>query len=169
MLKSELSAMDIKENKKEEKKFRNGMKNCNCNRPQDCPLRGDCQEESLVYQAKVSVPEINEVKIYYGITGGTFKKRYYGHKNSFEYEKKESTTLSSYIWKQKKAGKTFDIEWSIKAKAHAYSSGSKRCDLCLTEKLTILLADQDTMLNRRDEILNKCPHRRKYCLKTLNT
>ena len=154
---------------KEGKMFRNKLKNCNCNNPQNCPLRGNCQEESVVYQAKVLVPEINEEKFYYGMTSGTFKSRYSGHKNSFKYDKKESTTLSSYIWKQKNAGRKFDIEWSIKAKAYAFSSGGKQCDLCLTEKLTILLADQETMLNKRDEILNKCPHRRKYCLKALKT
>ena len=154
---------------KEGKMFRNKLKNCNCNNPQNCPLRGNCQEESVVYQAKVLVPEINEEKFYYGMTSGTFKSRYSGHKNSFKYDKKESTTLSSYIWKQKNAGRKFDIEWSIKAKAYAFSSGSKQCDLCLTEKLTILLSDQETMLNKRDEILNKCPHRRKYCLKALKT
>ena len=153
--------------RKEEKKFRNGLENCNCIRPQECPLKGKCQEKSLVYQAKVSVPEINEVKFYYGMCSTPFKDRYAGHKNSFKYDKKESTTLSSYIWKQKNAGRTYEIDWSIKAKAYSFSSGGKRCDLCLTEKLTILLADQDTILNKRDEILNKCPHRRKYCLKTL--
>ena len=158
---------DSKKNQEKEKRFRNGMKNCNCRNPQDCPLSGECQQESVVYQAKVLVPEINEVKFYYGMTGNTFKTRYAAHKNSFKYEKKESTTLSSYVWKQKKAGRNYEIEWSIKAKAYTYSSGSKQCDLCLSEKLVILLADQDTMLNKRDEILNKCPHRRKYCLKTL--
>ena len=41
------------------------------------------------------------------------------------------------------------------------------CDLCLTEKLIILTADQNTMLNRRDELLESCRHRRKHLLVSL--
>ena len=57
--------------------------------------------------------------------------------------------------------------WSIKARGHAFSSGGKACDLCLTENLTILTADQNTMLNRRDELLETCRHRRKHLLVSL--
>ena len=32
---------------------------------------------------------------------------------------------------------------------HAFSSGGRACDLCLTEKLVILKADQNSMLNKR--------------------
>ena len=39
---------------------------------------------------------------------------------------------------------------SFKAKGHAFSSGCRACDLCLSEKLAILTADQNTMLNKRD-------------------
>ena len=50
------------------------------------------------------------------------------------------------------------VNWSIKARGHAFSSGGRACDLCLTEKLIILTADQNTMLNRRDELLESCRH-----------
>ena len=46
------------------------------------------------------------------------------------------------------------------------SSGGATCDLCLTEKLTILMADPCSTLNRRDEILEKCKHKRKFTLGT---
>ena len=59
------------------------------------------------------------------------------------------------------------ITWSIKAKAYALSSGGKQCDLCLTEKLTILMADPKSTLNKRDEIMAKCKHKRKYILGTV--
>ena len=33
------------------------------------------------------------------------------------------------------------------------------CDLCITEKLAILLVDQRYSLNQRNELLAKCPHK----------
>ena len=33
---------------------------------------------------------------------------------------------------------------------HAFLSGGRACDLCLTEKLVILTADQNSMLNKRE-------------------
>ena len=77
------------------------------------------------------------------------------------------TTISSYIWKLKDKKIPHFVNWSIKARGHAFSSGGKACDLCLTEKLTILTADQNTMLNRRDELLETCRHRRKHLLVSL--
>ena len=71
------------------------------------------------------------------------------------------------IWKLKDKKIPHYVNWSIKAKGHAFSSGGKACDLCLTEKLTILTADPNTMLNRRDELLETCRHRRKHLLVSL--
>jgi hypothetical protein len=50
----------------------------------------------------------------------------------------------------------YEIKWSIKAKGHAFSSGGRACDLCLTEKLVILTSDQNSTLNKRDELLEIC-------------
>ena len=47
------------------------------------------------------------------------------------------------------------------------SSGGKQCDLCLMEKLTILMADPKSTLNKRDEIMKKCKHKQKYLLATV--
>ena len=60
------------------------------------------------------------------------------------------------------------VNWSIKARGHPFSSGGRACDLCLTEKLVILTADQNTMLNKRDELLETCRHRRKHLLVSLS-
>ena len=77
------------------------------------------------------------------------------------------TSVSSYVWKCKNDHLEPKITWSIKAKAYALSSGGKQCDLCLTEKLTILMADPKSTLNKRDEIMAKCKHKRKYILGTV--
>ena len=50
-------------------------------------------------------------------------------------------------------------------KTFAYTSGAKRCNLCLAEKLAILQADQRTLLNKRSEFVSKCRHRNKFKLK----
>ena len=57
------------------------------------------------------------------------------------------------------------IEWSIADRAPPYHCKSKRCNLCLAEKLTILRADQTLTLNSRLELVSKCRHRYKFKLK----
>ena len=59
------------------------------------------------------------------------------------------------------------VNWSIKARGHAFSSGGWAYDLCLTEKLVILTANQNSMLNKRDELLETCRHQRKHLLVSL--
>ncbi|XP_030830987.1 alpha-1,3-mannosyl-glycoprotein 4-beta-N-acetylglucosaminyltransferase B-like [Strongylocentrotus purpuratus] len=49
----------------------------------------------------------------------------------------------------------FTIEWSISSKAQAYSSETKKCNLCLTEKLAIINAEKQTLLNKRPELISK--------------
>ena len=65
---------------------------------------------------------------------------------------------------KKDAGKECDITWEIKAKSGVYKPGAKFCDVCLTEKTFIMLADPKESLNARTEILNKCRHVAKYTL-----
>ena len=61
--------------------------------------------------------------------------------------------------------------WKISHKAHAYQPGKTcGCDLCLTEKVVILLGHDGPekiprstiLLNRRTELLQKCRHKRKF-------
>ena len=148
-------------------------KKCICKKPADCPMDGNCAEQSVIYKAKVThkkskIPD----KIYYGSTAMKFKERYYTHDRSFRVEGYSPTGLSKHVWKLKKSGWTMDIDfkikWSILTKAHTFSLGGKRCDLCLSEKTTILLhKDKRTLLNQRDEILAKCRHKAKHCLSSV--
>ena len=137
------------------------QKKCICRKPIDCPMDGNCAIESVVYQAKVlhiksKLPD----QFYYGSTSMQFKKRFYGHDRSFKIENSNPTGLSKYVWKLKKLGwkqdSDFKIKWSVLTKAYPFSLGGKRCDLCLSEKTTILLhKNKQTLLNQRDEILTK--------------
>ena len=135
--------------------------NCNCRNKVNCPIPDNCNQSNVIYQANVHGD--GKIMKYFGSTVD-FKSRYSQHKSSLNNRPTLHTTLSSYVWKLKDRNIKFDIKWSIIEKGHAFSSGSKSCDLCLTEKLVILTADQRTMLNKRDELLETCRHRRKHLL-----
>ena len=69
------------------------------------------------------------------------------------YEKE--TELSKYVLYLKDKGEDFTIKWSVAEKVCRYICGSRRCDLCLTEKLLIAKADPKTLLNKRFEIVSE--------------
>ena len=115
-----------------------------------------------MYQAEVKTN--TSTKTYIGSTGGTFKARYNNHKYSLNNKNANSTALSSYVWAQKDSGKECVITWKIIAKAGVYRAGAKFCDVCLTEKTHIMLANPEESLNVRTEILNKCRHMAKFTL-----
>ena len=143
-------------------------RSCNCRTGCECPLNGQCLQKNVVYRADV---ECNNVtKTYYGLTEQTFKARWNNHQFSLRNEDHtHKTALSSYVWKCRNANLEPKITWSVQARAFPMSSGGKVCDLCLTEKLIILMADQCATLNKRDEIMEKCKHKRKYVLAMVKT
>ena len=75
-----------------------------------------------------------------------------------------STELSKHIWILKDNNTKFTINWSILATAPAYSNKSKRCHLCLTEKLYLVRAKKPSLLNKRTELISKCRHENKFYL-----
>ena len=128
-------------------------------------LLGECQSNNIIYNAEVENMNRNETKLCIGLTEHPFKQRYSNHIQSIRHEKYgNSTELSKYIWQLKKEGKEFKITWSINQRAQAYSNITKRCNLCLTEKLSIINADKPTTLNKRLELVSKCQHENKYYL-----
>ncbi|PIK59385.1 hypothetical protein BSL78_03687 [Apostichopus japonicus] len=82
---------------------------------------------------------------------------------SFNHEKHQNATeLSKHIWQLKQTNQPFTINWSIASRAKAYNNESKRCTLCLTEKLIIINTDKRTLLNKRPELISKCRHENKF-------
>ena len=93
------------------------------------------------------------------------------YKISFR-DKKHSNEieLSKYIWDLKKGRRNFSLKWSILKRATAYQRGAKQCNLCLEEKLCILKAKNENLLNKRSELVSKCRHENKFYLwNTLRT
>ena len=152
-----------------EQKSKKQEPTCNCrnNAKAECPLQGKCLTTSVVYKATVKTS--NSTKTYIGSTEGTFKKRYYGHKSDIKNESnRNSTTLSHYIWDCKDRGEVPEIKWEVIRKCQRYKCGTRKCDVCLAEKLEILRERGDNCLNKRSELMRPCPHRRKHRLINVN-
>ena len=130
-------------------------------------MKGKCLTESVIYRATVTAPNA-PTKQYIGLAGGTFKQRYYGHMDSLKHdhpnpnEASKKTELSKHVWHLRDQGKQESISWEILQKCVPYQCGSRRCDVCLSEKLHIILADPSSSLNKRSEIISTCRHQRKY-------
>ena len=143
-------------------------KPCNCKNKSSCPLNGKCRKSCLVYKATVTSEQME--KVYYGACEPEFKIRLANHTKSFKSERYEKESeLSKHIWELKRKEKQYNIKWSIAATASPYRGGSRRCDLCCTEKLLIVKADTETLLNSRSEIISKCRHMNKFRLKQFKT
>ena len=141
----------------------NSARLSNCRNPQEFPLDGKCLTSSVVYEAEVTAGV--SVMNYYGLTERTFKERYNRHQSDFRHVKNRyNTALSKYVHELKESNTDYSISWKIHTKAHAYTSGARRCDLCLLEKLAICLADPKKTLNSRREMVSKCRHKRKHLL-----
>ena len=119
---------------------------CNCRQPNKCPAEGKCLTKSVVYQAEVTADK-KPVK-YIGVTADDFKTRFRNHAKSLANKKySKETELSKHVWELKAAKKPFTIKWSLLKKVPAYKAGSRRCNLCLEEKLTIMKNKDNALLN----------------------
>ena len=134
---------------------------CNCRKNDTCPVEGHCLEEGIIYEA--TVKSNTEEKKYVGLTEGTFKRRLYGHRQSFKNSSlRNATELSKYIWNVKEREEEYELTWSIIDRAPPYKGTPSKCKLCLLEKFHILT--RDDLLNRRSELVSKCRHRRAYLI-----
>ena len=136
--------------------------NCNCRNKDQCPVKNECQTESVIYKATVNHNQ--STTTYIGSTTNTFKTRFTNHKASFNHENKQSaTTLSQYLWDNNINQQ--NVTWEILMQCPVYSPGNKSCSLCVNEKLQILLRTNDPKnLNKRSDYGNSCPHKKKHFL-----
>ena len=75
-------------------------------------------------------------KTYFGMAEGDFKKRYNKHTNSFRHKlHSKETLLSKYIWEIKKEYYKMQLQNGLVKSVPSYSNISKKCLLCLHEKL----------------------------------
>ena len=131
---------------------------CNSRIKTVCPLNGDCRKQSVM--CKCTATTCDSKKVYLRLTEGEFKKqRYYDHLKPFRNEfYANSTTFLSYVWEMKNRKNVRPaLTWEVLPTAKAYSNITKRCSLCLHEKL------------RRSKLVTKCGHENKFLLKNFNS
>ena len=143
----------------------NNEKLCNCRIKNECPLNGNCLVKEVIYKCNVKKVDNEAGKHYIGLTANSFKQRWYSHKHTFRNEdKKKSTELSNHVWDLQLMDISPQLNWEIIDHARPYINGSKRCNLCLTEKFHIMTSELD-LINKRSELVSKCRHVNKYLLK----
>ena len=124
-----------------------------------CPVGNDCLKTNVVYKA--TVQHENKISNYIGMTENSFKTRYTQHKSFLKHSKNRTQTeLSSLIWSLKDSSTPYKLAWHIIDQAQPYQPGKRSCNLCLAEKFHILTGEH--LINEKTELLNKCPHRRKF-------
>ena len=86
-------------------------------------------------------------------------------------KRKNDTGLSTFLWEFKKSTKeTPKLTWSVLKVVPAYTNISKRCLLCLNDKLlSATYPDQKQLLNKRSELIAKCRHENKFLLMNYKT
>ena len=85
------------------------------------------------------------VEHYTGLTGGTFKARWYGHMNDIRnYDPEDGSygkRMSRYVGDLNSRRIPNTITWSIICRAPTYSPVTKSCRLCLMEKFMIMFEE----------------------------
>ena len=90
--------------------------------------------------------------MYFGLTQGPFRQRYYDHKSSFMHK----TSLFNYAWDVKNIfGINHILKWEIGKRCSEYKGSEIYCKLCMEEKLTIATYNRPKeLLNQTSEVLN---------------
>ena len=142
---------------------------CNCRNKSTCPLNGKCQQSDVIYQCHIKSSIDDAGKYYIGLTGNTFKSRWNTHKFTFNHEESTNhTQLSNHYWDLKRNEVEPILSWEIIDHASSYRNGSKRCNLCLTEKFNIITSKRE-LVNTKSELISKCRHVNKFLLDNYKT
>ena len=100
----------------------------------------------------------NTSETYTGMTKGTFKARWYGHRRNISIKaERTKTKLATNIWtlKEQRPPVPYTIKWKIVDKRKLKE---------LKEKYHILYNKEVSSLNTRDEVYGHCPHKRDHLL-----
>ena len=131
---------------------------CNCQKKEDCPVPGKCNQNGVIYQATVT-SATGRAETYVGLAKN-FKKRYPKHKKCILDESAEGqTALTNYYWREKNAGRDPDVSWKfLETNVPIFNPITNRCRLCHCEKFNIVLKPTLASLNSRQEIFGHCRH-----------
>ena len=120
----------------------------------------------VIYRADVTNEANSYQKFYFGLAETTSKERYNNRKRDVRDIKYQyNTELTKYIWNLKNDSIQYNIHWKVVDKVYGNAS-LKMCKLCLIEKVWIINHINDNnMLNKKSEFINKCRHLKKFLLK----
>ena len=122
------------------------------NKKENCPMKGAGLKESLVYYATISCNDKNcKPKLYKESCESSLATT----KKHLTYHSRKMTPSYQY-WNLQMQQLNPQISWKIKEIYKSYIPTSKRCNLCLTEKLEILDNPDKNLLSKRSEIISQC-------------
>ena len=137
------------------------QKECNCQKGvKSCPIGGKCQTRAIVYKATIRSDDGDE-RTYTGCTDRKFKERLYEHRTDANIrDNRHRTKMATHIWNKKDRGIGIqEVKYNIVKKCHKYTAGGDKCDVCLSEKLTIMKDKDSRSINKRTDYMNKCRHK----------
>ena len=115
----------------------------------ECPVEGNC----LVNDSTRPFPK----KVCLRLAEREWKSCFYNHKLSFKHKIYSNKTT---------IGQTPNLKWSVLRCVPPHSNISKKCLLCLYEKLEIFTyRNQKELMNKISELLCKCHHANRFLLK----
>ena len=132
---------------------------CNYRNASTCLLERRCKEGQIMYKAALTLQ--NKSMVHYGSCETEFKSRYNNHK-----QKTRHRTLESNLESQR-CGRNHINRVIHCQTLPPYQYSSKTCQLFLAEKVTILQAGKENLLNKRLEQVSKCRHINKFLPKKL--
>ena len=133
---------------------------CNCRNRSMCPLQNKCFTPKIVYQADITNNVDDERRANLGLSQIPFKDRYRNNIGDFNNEIHFKTELSKYVRDLKCDKKEPHITWTIVCKVYV-TSKQNFCRLCLNKLLIIKFSNQDILLNKPSEFINKCRQKNK--------
>ena len=123
-------------------------------------------KRTMSYEQKM--PNYGRSLIYFELAKEKWRKTSHNHKKLFNHKRySHETTFLSYVWHLKETlDVTPNLKWSVVRSAKLSSNISKKCFLCLYEKLVIITyRRQYKHLNKWLELFCKCHYENKCLLK----
>lgn len=116
--------------------------------------------QRIIYRL-VNVTTNENKGAFIGLIKTKFKEKFNGHKTTFKNaSKRNSAELSKYTWSLKDQLKDYQIEREILQGVKPYSNKTERCQLCNLEKVSITSRPELGTLNKRNELVSSCRHRK---------
>ena len=112
-----------------------------------------------------------DIKIYFRISAGNWKQRFYSHRHSFSNTTlRNQIALSKWFWRLKDSGLTTSVRWNFVNRSTTPSNFRSRCNLCLEEKISILkYRNTSKLLYQRNELIFKCCQKIYLCIMIAGT